>query len=51
MFEGERIVSNAEHMILYYLNETDITIFYGGGKIEIGNVAPLAAIGKSIRRK
>lgn len=32
LFEGERIVCHAKHVILYYLNETDITIFFGGGK-------------------
>lgn len=40
-FEGERVVFYTEHMISYYLNETDITIFFGGGKIGIGNAAPL----------
>lgn len=37
------------HMILY-LNETDITILFGGGKIGIGDAVPLSAKRKSIHR-
>lgn len=32
------------------MSETDITILFGGGEIEIGNAVPLSARRKSIRR-